>query len=205
MSTYGLFWHSAARISISAIAIIFIASCAVNMTARDQIYSKDEATQSQATPAQRFAGRISLVFEALPDQTAPPSFSGSFELRGDAQNGELDLFTPLGTILAQLHWSPQGASLKSGQQTRLFSSAAALIEQATGAALPPELLLAWLRGDTKASAALTAMSAAAEATGRDRHAALWEVDLSRHSEGRIVAKRLSPAPTATLRIILEQP
>jgi outer membrane lipoprotein LolB len=170
--------------TLSLFATFLIASCAINTPTN----SPKQLQNASELALQRYAGRISLVFEAEPGQTAPQPFSGSFELRGNAQNGELDLLTPLGSIVAQLLWQPDQAVLKSSGQTRSFPSAAALIEQATGAALPPELLLAWLRGESSSPVQ-----------------AGWQVDLSRHSEGRIIAKRTSPAPEATLRIILEQP
>jgi outer membrane lipoprotein LolB len=172
-----------AQSSVCLFAMFLIAGCAINIPTNGP-----KQPQIASEPAaQRYAGRMSLVFDAEPGQTAAQPFSGSFDLRGNAQAGELDLLTPLGSIVAQLRWSPGLATLKSGNETRSFPSAAVLIEQATGAALPPELLLAWLQGDRTASVQ-----------------AGWQVDLSRHSEGRIVAKRLSPAPLATLRIVLEQ-
>jgi outer membrane lipoprotein LolB len=187
-----------------SIAIFLIAGCAVFIPGTEPKTSQNASeassqTSPQVSPRpQQYAGRISLVFEREPGQSetpqaanAPQPFSGSFELRGNARTGELDLLTPLGSIVAQLVWSPGRATLKSGSETRNFPSAASLIEQATGAALPPELLFAWLRGST---------------TNADsRTYGGWRVDLSRHGEGRIIAKRTSPAPAATLRIVLERP
>lgn len=127
-------------------------------------------------------GRISLQIQSEPAQ----SFSASFELKGRAERGELTLISPLGNVLGILRWSPLEATLDSGsQQVQRFSSVDALMAQATGAAVPLSALFAWLQGDN------------ANVNG-------WSADLSRHSEGRILAKRAQPAPQAELRVILDQ-
>lgn len=127
-------------------------------------------------------GRISLQIQSEPAQ----SFSASFELKGRADRGELTLISPLGNVLGILRWSPLEATLDSGsQQVQRFSSVDALMAQATGAAVPLSALFAWLQGDN------------ANVSG-------WSADLSRHSEGRILAKRAQPAPQAELRVLLDQ-
>ena len=127
-------------------------------------------------------GRISLQIQSEPAQ----SFSASFELKGRADRGELTLISPLGNVLGILRWSPLEATLDSGsQQVQRFSSVDALMAQATGAAVPLSALFAWLQGNN------------ANVSG-------WSADLSRHSEGRILAKRAQPAPQAELRVILDQ-
>lgn len=127
-------------------------------------------------------GRISLQIQSEPAQ----SFSASFELKGKAEQGELTLISPLGNVLGVLRWTPLEATLDSGsQQIQRFSSVDALMAQATGAAVPLSALFAWLQGDI------------ANVSG-------WSADLSRHSEGRIFAKRVQPAPQAELRVILDR-
>jgi outer membrane lipoprotein LolB len=127
-------------------------------------------------------GRISLQIQSEPAQ----SFSAGFELKGKPERGELTLISPLGNVLGILRWTPLEATLDSGnQQTQRFSSVDALMAQATGAAIPLSALFAWLQGDN------------ANVSG-------WSADLSRHSEGRILARRAQPAPQAELRVILDQ-
>jgi outer membrane lipoprotein LolB len=127
-------------------------------------------------------GRISLQIQSEPAQ----SFSAGFELKGKPEQGELTLISPLGNVLGILRWTPLEATLDSGsQQTQRFSSVDALMAQATGAAIPLSALFAWLQGDN------------ANVSG-------WSADLSRHSEGRILARRAQPAPQAELRVILDQ-
>ena len=155
----------------SLIAIILIAGCA----------SPQRATSQNDPQNQVWAGRISLQVASEPVQ----SFSASFELKGRADNGELTLISPLGSILGVLRWGPGQALLDSGnQKVQRFDSVDQLMERTTGAAVPLSALFAWLKGDN------------ATASG-------WSADLSRQSEGRITAKRLLPAPEADLRVVLD--
>jgi outer membrane lipoprotein LolB len=168
--------------------IILIAGCSTNTGAIQRI---DPQNTYQIAPAAQhsYAGRISLVIDSgdASGNTPAQNFSGSFELRGNAQTGQLDLLSPLGSVVAQLRWSPQEAQLQSGSEIRRYASAAALLEQATGLTMPPQTLFDWLQGKPSST-----------------EMAFWRVDLSRHSEGRISAQRSAPTP-AQLRIILEQP
>lgn len=114
------------------------------------------------------------------------SFSASFELKGRAEQGELTLISPLGSILGVLRWAPGRAVLDSGnQKVQRFASVDELMERTTGAAVPLSALFAWLKGDN------------ASAEG-------WSADLSRQPEGRIAARRVLPAPEADLRVVLDQ-
>ena len=129
-----------------------------------------------------WTGRLSLQVQSEPAQ----SFSASFELKGSPELGELTLISPLGNVLGVLRWSPSEAVLDSGnQKIERFASVNALMQQATGAAVPVNALFAWLRGDI------------ANVSG-------WTADLSRRGEGRISAKRDQPAPAADLRVVLDQ-
>jgi outer membrane lipoprotein LolB len=172
----------------AAFTLNFIAGCAVNTPANGSKASENTTKTAPKAAPDSYAGRISLVIEPTAgssDQTQ--SFSGSFELRGNAQIGELDLLTPLGQIAAQLRWQPGMAEIVRGGETQRFDSAQALLEKATGASLSLAQLFAWLQGRPTS-----------ESVGD------WQVDLSAHTNGRIVARRSQPTP-AVLRIILEQP
>lgn len=115
----------------------------------------------------------------------PQSFSAGFELSGDADQGALRLFSPLGTTLADLRWSPQSATLSNNGETRQFESLDALATQATGTAIPIAALFQWL-------------------TGVQTSTAGWSADLSQLESGRLTARRTQPLPTAELRLILER-
>lgn len=129
---------------------------------------------------ERWTGRLALTVASEP----PQSFSAAYELTGTAQSGQLDLLSPLGSILAVLQWSPGEALLRQGDQLTRFDSLATLTERVTGAALPVTALFAWLRGENVA------------ADG-------WRADISRIAEGRLQAQRLQPLPTAELRLVVD--
>lgn len=167
-----------------ACTIISIAGCATNTPANSPKASKN-ASEKQT---ESYAGRLSLVIEPTAGSSdQAQSFSGGFELRGNAEIGELDLLTPLGQIVVRLRWRPDIAVILRGSTRQIFANADDLIRQATGASLSLAQLFAWLDGKS------------ISATSTD-----WQVDLANHANGRIIARRSSPTP-AVLRIALEQP
>lgn len=128
-----------------------------------------------------WTGRMAI--QVLKDP--PESLSAGFELQGSAQSGEMVLLSPIGTTLARLEWTPQGARLAQGQQQVDSPSLQRLGARLTGTELPIAALFEWLAGRP------------AEAPG-------WQVDLSAHAQGRISAERRQPSPGAVLRIALDR-
>ena len=114
----------------------------------------------------------------------PRSFNARFELDGDAQQGTLKLFTPLGTTLAQMRWAPGSATLTTTGEPQQFDSLVALSQATLGMDLPVLSLFDWLRG--------------VSGTSGD-----WEVDLSALGDGKLGAKRRAPDLDAELKLILE--
>lgn len=165
------FWF---RFSV-LIATLFIAACAHKQGATGLNDNQNEAKNSF------WAGRISLQIQSEPVQ----AFFAGFELKGQADSGELTLISPLGSILAVMRWSPGEAVLEQGGSTKRFASKDALLAQTTGAAVPVSALFDWLAGiNTSASG--------------------WTADLTQQAGGRISAKRFDPAPQADLRIVLDK-
>ncbi len=111
------------------------------------------------------------------------SFSAAFELQGNAEQGELIFFTPLGSTAAAIHWTPKKARLQANGETRDFDNLSQLIALVMGTDVPVTALFAWLDGQAHAA--------------QD-----WQVDLSEKAQGKIVARR-SSAPAADLRVLLE--
>jgi outer membrane lipoprotein LolB len=151
-------------------ALFFIAGCAQPPLA------KAPGSPEIATWRGRLALRI--------DNPEQPSFFASFELTGQARAGELLLSSPLGNVVASMHWTPQAAFLRNNGETRQFDSLDALATEATGTAIPIAALFQWLDGQP------------AEAAG-------WQADLSQLAQGRLLARRTHPGPVAELRLILE--
>ncbi len=156
-------------------AIFLIAGCA-----QKQGVTTINDTQNEGKPS-FWAGRISLQIQSEPAQ----AFFAGFELKGQAENGELTLTSPLGSILGIMRWSPGEATLMQGGSIRRFASTDELLAQATGAAVPVSALFDWLGGKNTSTPG-------------------WLADLSQQANGRIMAKRVSPAPLADLRIVLDK-
>jgi len=139
-----------------------------------------KAQPSQAI--ENFSGRLGLVIASDP----PEQFHASFDLSGNEAEGELSLTSPLGNTLAVLQWRPGEAWLRQGEQVRRYASVDALAAAVTGAVVPLRALFAWLHGQPETVEG-------------------WAPDLSRFSEGRLLARRSEPLPAAELRVILDQP
>jgi len=156
-------------------ALLFIAGCSSIKRAEDQKYPQNA----------HWDGRLSV--RTLPAEVSPAgtgsAFQAAFELRGSAQEGELRLFTPLGSTAAWIQWSAQGAQLIASNETRQFGSLEQLLLQATGAELPIVALFAWLHGQPQ------------DVDG-------WQVDLQNYPQGKITARRSTPEPATELRLVL---
>ena len=155
-------------------ALVFISGCVSSPK-----INPDSPQGSHKTPT--WTGRLSLQIKSQPEQ----AFFAGFELRGNAAQGELSLYSPIGSTLGLMRWSPGQATLESSGDIKKFSSADELLEKSTGAAIPLSALFDWLRGTN------TALSG-------------WSADLSRQPDGRIDAIRREPAPLTQLRIVLNQ-
>ena len=134
---------------------------------------------SHAPPPPReglWQGRISLTVHQEP----PQSLSAEFELEGDATQGELTLFSPLGQVGLSLRWSPAGAQWQQNGQTRHFANFADMTQTAIGTEIPLAALFEWL-------------------AGRDLPVAGWQMERSA-TAGAWSARRTHPQPAVTLKI-----
>ena len=168
---------------IAFFAIFLIAGCAINTPAIDQNGTKN-AKKPAAEVHFSHQGRIAIRVDTDP----PQSVSGAFALNGNAQTGDLSLSTPLGSILAQLSWTPQQAVLTANNETRRFDSTEALLLQVTGTELPLAALFDWL-------------------AGQDTPVTGWQTDLSQMNNTdnpRLTAKRSAPLPAVELRVVLDK-
>jgi outer membrane lipoprotein LolB len=160
------------RAWLLALTFAFIGGCASAPPA--------QAPQPAGT-AGPWSGRLALQVKDRPEQ----SFSAMFELQGTAQAGELTLSNPLGGTIAVLSWSPGNATLRNNGKTRQFESVDALVQHATGSAVPVAALFDWLRG------------VATPVPG-------WHPDLSQLAQGHISATRSEPPPETDLRVALDR-
>ncbi len=152
-------------------ALLVLAGCAA-----------PRAPVARPPDTQTWTGRLSLRIDSEPVQ----SFAAMFELTGTPEAGELTLTSPIGSTLAVLQWSPGQALLRNGGEARRYASLDALIQAATGAAIPVPALFGWLAGHEAAVPG-------------------WRPNLSQVAQGRLQATRESPQPEAELRVVFERP
>lgn len=157
------------------------------------------ATVPPSSPPQLEAawtsGRLALRVEAQPGQPAR-QMTASFDLRGGAQEGELRLMSPLGTLAARTVWGPGRVELSTPEGARTFDDLDTLSREALGEVLPLRALPDWLAGRPWG---------AVQSLPRDGgfHQLGWDVDTNSFAEGLVVARREAP-PAVTLRVRLER-
>lgn len=124
--------------------------------------------------------------------------NAGFELSGGPAAGQLELSTPLGSLIARAQWRPGDVRLQTPEDERRYDDLDALTRELLGEAIPVTALFDWLRGKPwpQAASQPLAVGAGFEQLG-------WRIDLSKHGEGLLVATRLAD-PVVTLRAQLER-
>ena len=179
--------HRAGVTRLLAFSIMLLAGCAA-------------LPQLEPSSAQRLSGRLSVRVDAAAGAPAR-SVSAAFELEGDAQQGRLDLSTPLGSVMAQARWAPGSVVLATPQGEQAFADLDALTREALGDSVPVHALFDWLRGRPWPGAPSLANVAPAEAGFRQLG---WSVDLARFGEAWVAAQR-DAAPSVQVRAKLDRP
>ena len=156
---------------ILLILIILIAGCA-----------NRESEKSLFEPySSNWHGRFALSIEG----ENPHNTSASFYLRGNAVQGEMTVFSPIGSTVAVISWTPEYATFVSNGRTEYRADLDALTRRLTGTNLPVAAFFSWFEGK------------AAEADG-------WTVNLDRLGDGHLSAVRTLPSPKASVRIVLDR-
>ena len=143
------------------------------------------------------SGRLSIQVDASPGQPAN-RFTAAFDLTGTAEQGQLQLNSPLGVTLASAQWGSNEALLVTPRGERRFPDLEALSREALGESLPLRALPDWLKGRPWPGAPSQAL--ASNTPGFDQLD--WRIDLSRFGEGWVSADRRS-APVVALRVRLD--
>lgn len=146
------------------------------------------------------SGRLTVRVEAT-DSAAARALSAAFELQGSADQGRLDLSTPLGTMLAQVRWSPGSATLATPQNTSPYPDLDALTTHLLGESVPVAALFDWLRGRPWPAAPSAALPDPARAGFSQLD---WHVDLAGFNDALVVARRDRP-PAVSVRAKIDRP
>ena len=151
------------------------------------------STLQPAPPAPAaFAGRLSVKVESDP----PHAVAAAFELRGTPQAGQLDLATPLGSLMARARWSPAEVVLATPNEEKAYPDLDALTRAVLGESLPVPALFDWLRGRPWDGAPSERLADGFAQLG-------WTVSLAQFAQGAIEARR-TQAPPVTVRARLER-
>ena len=146
----------------------------------------------------RLTGKLSVQVDA--DEGSPDGQkrggSGAFELIGGPAAGQLELSTPLGSLVARASWSRDEASLKTPDGERLYPDLDALTREMLGEPIPVTALFDWMQGRAWSREPSTKLENGFEQLG-------WRIDLSRFADGILIATRIA-APVVVLRARIEK-
>jgi outer membrane lipoprotein LolB len=140
-------------------------------------------------------GRLSVQVAAH-DGEPVRGLNASFDLRGDADAGELRLSSLVGPQLAAARWAPGRAVLVTSDGETAYPDLDHLSREALGEALPLRALPDWLAGRPWPGAPSTPEPPGFVQLG-------WQLDLTRWGEGFISATRQTP-PRVTLRVRVDR-
>jgi len=146
----------------------------------------------------RLSGKLSVQVDAedgSPDGRKRGG-SGAFELIGGPVAGQLELSTPLGSLVARASWNKDQVLLKTPDGERSYADLDALTREMLGEPIPVAALFDWMRGRAWPDAPSTPLDAGFEQLG-------WRIDLTRFADGVLIATRTA-APTVVLRARIEK-
>jgi outer membrane lipoprotein LolB len=142
------------------------------------------------------SGKLSVQVEGDGERKGTGG-SAAFELSGGPSAGQLELSTPLGSLMARATWSEGEALLRTTKGERRFDDLDALTRELLGEPIPVAALFDWLQGRAWPQAGSAATDAGFEQLG-------WRIDLSRFADGVLIATRIA-APQVILRARIEKP
>ena len=143
----------------------------------------------------RLSGRLSVQVAGNAGKAS--GGNAGFELIGNPAAGQLELSTPLGSLVALASWRDGAVRLQTPEDERHFDDLDALTRDLLGEPIPVAALFDWLSGKPWPQAAHVASAQGFEQLG-------WTIDLARFSEGLLVATRRAE-PVVTLRARLDTP
>lgn len=154
--------------------------------------------RSAERPAgEALSGRLAVRVD---DGGEARSVTAAFELQGRPEAGELNLSTPLGTVLGQARWAPGSVVLVTPQGSTAYPDLDALTREVLGESLPVAALFDWLKGRPWPGAPSRAV--AGDRAGFSQLG--WAVDLAGYADAAVTAVRETP-PAVTVRVRLDRP
>jgi outer membrane lipoprotein LolB len=145
------------------------------------------------------SGRLSLKVARTGE--SPHNLSANFELEGDERSGHLTLSTPLGTGIAQAHWSSSDAVLATSQGQRSYTDLDSLARDALGETVPLAALPSWLRGRPWTGAQSSQLPSQSGTPGFTQLG--WQVDYDNRVGRWVIVSKLDDPSSVTLRVKLD--
>lgn len=134
------------------------------------------------------SGRLAVKVAAREGAPAR-SVSALFDLRSqDGHAGELDLSTPMGTLMGRARWDAQQVWLITPDGERRYPNLEALSDDVLGEQVPVQALFDWLQGRPWPGAPSTLLPGSAFTQLG------WTIRLDRLADGMILAERTEPSP-----------
>ena len=156
-------------ISMMVMAVL-VSACAVAPKPTEITQSEEVFTRS---------GRFALSVENT-DGTKD-AVQGGFQWQESPQQLQLDLNNPMGTVLARVLVTPQGAALQyPNGEVEYASSPDALVEQLLGYMIPVAGMRDWLRGETGSTQTTSLEAEAGQPSYFQQDN--WRVNLKRYDE-----------------------
>ncbi len=138
---------------------------------------------------------MSIQVQGSPDRVEQ-RFSAAFDLIGTAEQGRLQLSSPLGIAMASAQWGAGEARLITPDGERRFADLDSLSRETLGESLPLRALPDWLNARPWPDAPSRPLP------GAGFEQLDWEVDLSRYDQGWVRAERRTPS-SVVLRVRLD--
>lgn len=156
---------------------------------------------------QERAGRFSMQAQSV--NQPPDALQGSFVWRKLVGGWQLDLNTPVGSTLARLSVTPEGAMLEQPDApTRRAVSAEELLATILGAPVPLDALQDWIDGRVRHESEVTQLVRDSQGRVMSFEQAGWQVSFDRYGAfgpGRIRLQGRQLDQDIDLRLVFEQP
>ena len=175
-----------------------LSACAQAPTPPLQAAAPSPTEPSGAAPNTELQGQIGIKLGAWQGEPAR-GMSFGFFFQGHVARGSLALMTPLGSQVAQVDWTPEGASLRrigpGGGEDLRRGSIEDLSEAAIGEPLPLKTLVHWMQGRPDPLLPHVPTPEAGVFVQRG-----WTIDTRERSQGRVLATRQGQAGLRDARI-----
>ena len=154
-----------------------------------QTTSEPTAAEAQASdpvtsqPHVELQGQLSIKLGAHGEQTAQ-GLSLGFFFSGNAQTGQLDLMTLMGSQMAQIAWVPGRSILTDSKGSRTFADLDALSQEILAEALPLHALVHWMQGHADPS-----LPSQIDTESGTFLQAGWQIDTRQLSQKKLQAQR----------------